>query len=334
MKRDKALLFQCLISAVLVALAGLVGLSLFATTRLSQQSKVGPLEASRNLALADPGEWNQFYDAVVGLGRAAEIPQPADAVPENRAPGDVVNGPTATRIPADQAPSPGIAPAATTASPVVPQSELAVKTDTPSTQAAVRPDRPDEKGVNSAAPSEPSRDQRPRATAPSVAVTESAPPAAPVVSTPRTKPAAPPVRNAARVKQAAPEPEREPERSRPSVPSRARVALPRQRNAPQSDGPQWNGTQWVDPQHFGPPQHQSGALSYAPQEFSAQPPGGPQFGPYFPYGSRPPTAQRPRAPQSRSPQPGAVYDDSRQFAPQQPAPRQPAQSFNDPYRWR
>jgi hypothetical protein len=333
-KRDKALLFQCLVSAVFVALAGLAGLSLFATARLSQQPKVEPLEASRNLAFADHGEWNQFYDAVVGVGRTAEIPQPADAVPENRAPGDAVNGPATTRMSVDQAPSPGIAPAATTASPVVPPSEPAVKTEAPSTQTAARPERPEEKGVNSAAPNEPSRDQKPRATAPSVAATDSAPPAAPVVSTPRTKAAAPPVRNAVRVKQAAPEPEREPERSRPSVPSRARVALPRQRNVPQSDGPQWNGTQWVDPQHFGPPQHQSGALSYAPPEYSAQPPGGPQFGPYFPYGSRPPTAQRARAPQSRSPQPGAVNDDSRQFAPQQPAPRQPAQSFNDPYRWR
>ena len=323
MKRDNILLFQCLLSIGLIALVGWAGLGLFA--RLSQQSKVGP-PASRSLVFADHAEWNQFYDAVGGVGRTAEVAQPADAVPENRAARDVVNGPSTTRMSADQAPSPSIAPEATTASPVVPPSELAVKTDAPSTQTAALPDRPDEKGVNSAVPNEPARNQEPRETAPSVAATESpppaianppatapvpaldanadkstqrkTPPAAPPASTPRTKAAArvPPVRNAARVKQAAPEPEREPERSRPSIPSRARVALSRKRHAPQSDGPQWNGTQWVDPQHFGPPQHQSGALSYAPPEYNALPPGGPQFGPYFPYGSSPPSdATIPRA---------------------------------------
>jgi hypothetical protein len=45
------------------------------------------------------------------------------------------------------------------------------------------------------------------------------------------------------------------------------------------------------------------------------PPGGPKFGPYFPYGSTPPTAQQLRAQQSRS-------------------PRQPAQTYNDPFGWR
>ncbi len=214
-------------------------------------------------------------------------------------------------------------------------------------------------GVKAAVPAEPNWDQEPRETAPSVAAAES-PPAvanplatAPVPSldanadkprqrkTPPTVPPAttltkaaapvPPARSAVRVKQTA----RERERSRPSIPSRRRVALSRQRYAPQSDRTLWKGAQWVDPQHFGPQPHQSGALSYAPQEYNAQLPVGPQFGPYFPYGSRPSRTRRSRTPQYRSPQPfTAVSDDSWQFAPKRMAPRQPTQSFNNPYGWR
>ncbi len=371
MKRDKALLFQCLISVVLVALAGLAGLGLFASARLSQQSKMGPLEVSRNLASPDHAEWNQFYDAVNGWrfvepGRKQEAAKPADAA-QDRAANDIVNVPTAS---ANQAPaSPNNASTATTTSPVTPHSasnELAGKTDAPPVQTTVLPEHPSEKSDSAVVPNEPSRALESRRTTPSVAASESAPPAvanppatAPIPtpdanaaksrqrimppaasskSTPRAKVAAPmpSVRSAARVKEAAPEPEREPARSRPSMPSRARVALPRQLYAPESDGPRWNGTQWVDPQHIGPPQHRSGALSYAPSQYNAQPPDGPQFGPYFPYGSSPPSTQRSRTQQSRSPQRlDAPSYDSRQFAPPpQMAPTQPAQSFNNPYAWR
>jgi hypothetical protein len=59
-------------------------------------------------------------------------------------------------------------------------------------------------------------------------------------------------------------------------------------------------------------------MSYS-QDY-AMPPGGPKFGPYFPYGSTPPTAQQRRAQQSRSQQ--------------QTAPRQPDQTFDYPFGWR
>ena len=100
-----------------------------------------------------------------------------------------------------------------------------------------------------------------------------------------------------------PEPEQPPERSRPATSSRARAALPRWRTVPQSNEPQRDGTQWIDPQRFGPPQPQFGGQSYAaPQysapQYSAQPPGGPQLGPYFPYGSQQPSAPQRSVPQS------------------------------------
>ncbi len=367
MKRDKTLIFQCLLSVVFVAFAALAALALLASARLSQQSKVETLEASRN-PVADHAEWNQFYDAVserrfFELGRPSEVAQPADAAPEKRATGDVASVPATTPMSAEQAPSTSIAPVATTTSPAMPHStssEPAAKTDAPSTQTAVLPDRSHEKADNAAVPAEPSRHQEQREAVPSVAVAERTPPAvvnplataplpandanadkstqvmtstaAPPASTPRAKVATPvpPVRSAARVKQAAPQSEREPERSRPTTPPRARVALPKQRPAPQP-----GGSQWVDPQHFGPPQHQSGALSYAPRQDSVQPPGGPQFGPYFPYGSSPPSTQRSRAQQVRSPQQfDAPRYNSRQPTPHQMAPRPPAQSYNNPYGWR
>jgi hypothetical protein len=358
-KRDKILYFQCLLSVVIIALAGLIALGLLAKVRLSQQSKMGPLEASRNLIFADHAEWNQFYEAV---GANAEVP----AVREQRAADHVVNVPIT--MSADEAPaSAKIAPVATTTSPVVPHSassELAAKPDASSPQTAALPDRPHEKANNAAGPNEPIRDQDPWKAAPSVAVSESTPPAVadppvtalvpaldanadksmermtPPAATPAPRPqakAAVPVRRVHRVapvKQAIPEPERKPERNRLSIPSRARVALRRQRYAPRSYEPQWNGTQWVDPQHSGPPWHQSGALSYASPQYSAKQPSGPQFGPYFPYGSRPPSTQRARAQQYRSPQPlNPPSYDPRQFAPKKIAPREPARSFNDPYSW-
>jgi hypothetical protein len=336
-------LFQSLLSLALIAFAGLVGFVLLTSVRSSQQVKVPP-EASLEPVVTDRAEWKQFYDTVVGSERPADVAQPADAVPEKRAASDVAEVPPAIPMPEDPAPGASIPPTATTTLPVAPDSapaELAAKPDAPPLQAAAPPDPPhDEKGINAAVSNEPGRDQEPQEAAPSVAASENAVPAlatAPVpspdgnteTSTPTTplpvaRPAsAPPATvaapvlpepSAAQVKQAAPRPEREPERSRPSIPSRARVALPRQRSAPQSEGRQRNGTQWVDPQ-----QQQPDALSYAPPQYNAMPPGGPQFGPYFPYGSTPPTAQQRRARQSRSPQPAA---------------RQPAPTYNDPFGWR
>ncbi len=81
MKRDNVVIFQCLLSVVLIAVAGLAGLGLLASARLSQQSKVAP-QASRDLVLADHAEWNQFYNAV-SVGRTTEVPQPSDAAPTN-----------------------------------------------------------------------------------------------------------------------------------------------------------------------------------------------------------------------------------------------------------
>ena len=360
MKRDRGLLFQSLLSLVLIALAGLVGIGLLASGRLWQQTKE-PLEVSRNLILTDHAEWNEFYDAVVGFGRTAETVAPADAVPENREAGNVVNFLTTTRMSRDQAPSPSTAPAATTTSPVAPHSassELSAKTDAPPPQTAAAPDRPQEMG----GATKPSWDQERPKSPTSVAASERAPPAvadplatapitgfhanadkskqrmtppvAPLASTRRAKVAAPvSAAYVARVKQAASELEQEPARSRPSIPSRTRVALPKQRYAPPSEGPHWDPTQRVDPQHISRP-HQAGALSYAPSQYDAQPPDGPQFGPYFPYGSRPPTAQRSRRQEDRSRQPFAPSNDAQQFAPRQMEPRQPAQSFNNPYDWR
>ena len=183
MKRDKALLFQCLLPAVLVALAGLAGLAMLASARQSQQSKIALVEASRDPILADQTEWNHFYDTIsvprfARLERKAEGAKPEEAVPEYRAPNDVVNVPITS---ADQAPAnPSGASSATTTSPVVPHSassELAAKTDASSTQTTVLPDRPYEKTDSAAVPNVRSWDQEPHKTTPSVAASESAPPA-------------------------------------------------------------------------------------------------------------------------------------------------------------
>ncbi len=271
---------------------------LITSARLSQQTKE-PIEASGDPVVTDRAEWKQFYDAVAGSERPAEIAQPADAAPERRAA-------------EDQAPRAGTPPIATTTLPIAPHSassELTAKPDVPPAQAAVPPDPPRERSVDAVVSNEPGRDQKPQEAVPSVAASEKEKPAlatapvppldvksAPSTTPPATRPAptprakvaapAPPVPGAARVKQATPQSEPKPERSRPSVPPPARVAVPRQRPVPQSDGP-----------------HQSGALSYAPPQNSAFPPGGPQFGPYFPYGSSPPPTQRSRTQRSRSPQP-------------------------------
>ncbi len=80
--------FRFVIGAVAVtALLGMTGLGLFASTRLSQQAQVGPLETARNLTFADHVEWNQFYDAdsvrrFVGLGRKAEAAVVAEVAAE------------------------------------------------------------------------------------------------------------------------------------------------------------------------------------------------------------------------------------------------------------
>ena len=50
------------IGAVLaIAVLGAISVGLLATVRLTSQSKVGPLESSRNLTFADRSDWNQFY---------------------------------------------------------------------------------------------------------------------------------------------------------------------------------------------------------------------------------------------------------------------------------
>ncbi len=282
-KRDRAqlfqsLLFQSLLSLALISFAGLVAFVLLTSARLSQQT-TETVEASGEPVVTDRAEWKQFYDAVAGSERAAEIAQPADAVPERRAASDVadvVEVPTATGMPEEQAPGASIPPTATTTLPVAPHSassELAAKPDVAPAQAAAPPDAPREKSVDAAVSNQPGREQAPQEAAPSVAASEKASPAlamAPVpaldekteksastTTLPATPPlpmprpkiaaSAPPVPAAARVKQAAPQAEREPERSRPSAPSRARVALPRQRSAPQSDGADSNPAQCLSP---------------------------------------------------------------------------------------
>ncbi len=156
-------------------------------------------------------------------------------------------------------------------------------------------------------PSAPGSGQSPP---PSEVPTRSPPPA-------RASATVPPPRHAPpAVKHAAQGPEAAPERHRAASAPRARAGVSRQRYAaPQPYGPQWNGSQWTDPQ----PPHQSRA---APQLT-----GQPQFGPYFPYGSQPPTAAQRRAQQYRAQQHGAPAYDPRQFAPPQP-------SYNNPYGWR
>jgi hypothetical protein len=76
-----------IVAAVVIALLGMTGLTLFASTRLSQHAKMGPLETARNLAFTDHAEWNQFYDAdsvrrFVSLGRKAEAAAAADVAPD------------------------------------------------------------------------------------------------------------------------------------------------------------------------------------------------------------------------------------------------------------
>jgi hypothetical protein len=330
-KLDRTLLFQGLLSLALVAFAALFAISLLTSLRPPPTGE--PPEASRDLIVADRAEWKQFYDAVVGSERAPQVAQPADPAPEKPAAGGVAEVPAATAAPEDQAPGASVSPTAVTAMPVVPDPvarEPAAGADAPPAQVAAPPDPPREKGVEAAAAKEPSGDKGPSDTARSVSIPEAASPAlatAPVpppdavteksaestieraaesttlpaaepVPMPRPRVAAPaaPIPGPARAGQAAPPAERQPERSRPATPARPRVAVPRQRPAPRIDGPQR-----IDPQQFGP--QQSGTMSYAPQQNNTLPPGGPQFGPYFPYGSTPPTAQQLRAQQSRSPQP-------------------------------
>ena len=159
MKRDRAqlfqsLLFQSLLSLALISFAGLGVFVLLTSGRSSQQTEE-TVEASGDPIVTDRAEWKQFYDAVAGSERAAEVAQPADAVPERRAATDVADAvevPTATGRPEDQAPSTSIPPTATTTLPVAPysaSSELAAKPDVPPAQTAATPDAPREKDVRS-----------------------------------------------------------------------------------------------------------------------------------------------------------------------------------------
>jgi len=45
-----------------LAVLGAASLGLFASLRLAQQAKVGPLESSRNTPFDDRADWNQFND--------------------------------------------------------------------------------------------------------------------------------------------------------------------------------------------------------------------------------------------------------------------------------
>ena len=109
---------------ITLALMGMVSVGLFVSARLTLQSKVGPLEASRTSVFTDSIEWNQFYDAgsvrrFVGLSPRGEARETEDAPPEHRteplsgAPSAIavapVDLPTADRL---------AAPAAATASTV------------------------------------------------------------------------------------------------------------------------------------------------------------------------------------------------------------------------
>lgn len=74
---------------MIIAITGMIGVSLFVSARLFQQTKVGPLESSRNLAFTDSAEWNQFYDPgsvrrFVGLARQGETREIGDLPPEHR----------------------------------------------------------------------------------------------------------------------------------------------------------------------------------------------------------------------------------------------------------
>ena len=74
---------------ITLALMGMVSVGLFVSARLTLQSKVGPLEASRTSVFTDSIEWNQFYDAgsvrrFVGLSPRGEARETEDAPPEHR----------------------------------------------------------------------------------------------------------------------------------------------------------------------------------------------------------------------------------------------------------
>ena len=80
---DLRFVFGALIT---LALMGMVAVGLFVSARLTLQSKVGPLEASRTSVFTDSIEWNQFYDAgsvrrFVGLSPRGEARETADAPP-------------------------------------------------------------------------------------------------------------------------------------------------------------------------------------------------------------------------------------------------------------
>jgi hypothetical protein len=66
------------------AVLGVAAFGIFALAQLMHQAKVGPREASRTIAYADPTEWNELYDSVglrrpgepePGLSRGAEAPE-------------------------------------------------------------------------------------------------------------------------------------------------------------------------------------------------------------------------------------------------------------------
>lgn len=191
-------------AALLAGLVGMAGLGLFAAAR---QSKMGPLEASRSRAFADHAEWNQFYEAdsvrrFVGLGRKAELAQPADAAPENRGetinsapvapavlPPEISEGSERQAAAPEPAASPAVEPSAIAAlpaqeppsapaisAPEQPRESAQAATSLPAI--AATPDRPDGRGTNTAVPTEPTWDQEPWDTTASIAASETSLPGA------------------------------------------------------------------------------------------------------------------------------------------------------------
>ena len=176
-------------AALVAALVGMAGLGLFAVAQ--SRSNMGPLEASRSRAFADHAEWNQFYDAdsvrrFVGLGRKAEIAQPADPAPEIRGessspapvapailPPEISDSGERQDAASVPAPSPAVAPSAVAALPAAePPSAVAISAPEqphePANAAAIPPaiaalpDHPDDRRTDAAIPHEPTRDQEPR----------------------------------------------------------------------------------------------------------------------------------------------------------------------------
>jgi hypothetical protein len=120
-----------------LAVLGAASLGLFASLRLAQQAKVGPLESSRNTPFDDRADWNQFNDPEAAR-RFEELTRKAalsDAAAERAAQGRAAQDedPAATTpAPSDAAPPAAVSePAAAVAAPPTLPNEAGVATDTP-----------------------------------------------------------------------------------------------------------------------------------------------------------------------------------------------------------